>query len=251
MKGIILAAGQGNRMGSKTTNQPKCMLNYNNKSLIKNIIEKMNSCNINDIVVVNGYKSQVLEKHLKDNEVKFVTNSNFKNTNMVNTLFCAENEMNDDLIVSYSDIIYKKNILKNLIQNQNDIAVTVDKNWYDLWKIRMDNPLQDAETMKIDKNGDILELGKKPNNYEQINGQYIGLIKISKNILTNLKNYYHELDKNKFYDGEIFNNMYMTSFIQLIINNLSKVNAELISGGWLEFDTKNDIHSYINNNLSI
>jgi choline kinase len=251
MKAIILAAGQGNRMRKKTNNKPKCMLVYNNKTLINYTIEAMQKCNINDIVIINGYKSNKLEGHLKNEKVRFIKNNKYFETNMVYTFFCAENEMNDDLIISYSDIIYNKNILNKLKKNSHDIAVVVDKNWRNLWEIRMENPLEDAETMKIDNNGNIIELGKRAKDYSDINGQYIGLIKISKNYINNIRKFYHNLDKNILYDGKSFNNMYMTSFIQLIIENLSNVNAEVINGGWLEFDTEYDIINYAKNNLII
>ena len=44
----------------------------------------------------------------------------------------------------------------------------------------MNNPLSDAETLKIDDNGNIFELGKKPNSFDEIEGQYIGIIKLKK-----------------------------------------------------------------------
>ena len=36
----------------------------------------------------------------------------------------------------------------------------------------------------------------------------------------------------------------MTDFIQLLINKNFKVTASLVSGGWLEIDTKKDIDCY-------
>lgn len=113
----------------------------------------------------------------------------------------------------------------------------------------MENPLTDAETMKIDESNNILELGKKPKNINEIQGQYIGLIKISKNILPKVIDFYENLDKNKIYDGKNFDNMYMTSFIQLIIDNLFKAKAELIEGGWLEIDSLQDLDNYTKANF--
>ena len=59
--------------------------------------------------------------------------------------------------------------------------------------------------------------------------------------------FYHSLNKSHIYDGRDFNNMYMTSFIQLIINSLSKVKADIINGGWLEFDNQKDLIKYKSN----
>ena len=46
----------------------------------------------------------------------------------------------------------------------------------------MENPLDDAESLKIDKNNYITDIGKKVKNLKDIKGQYIGLTKISKKI---------------------------------------------------------------------
>ena len=246
MKAIILAAGKGSRMGSETDDKPKCMVTYRGKPLIDYTIETMRACGIKDIVIIDGYKKKVLEFYLSSDSIKFITNKEYYKTNMVYTLFCAESEMDDDLVISYSDIIYKKEVLSKLINNKNECVVTVDKNWRELWNLRMENPLSDAETMKINSDGNITELGKKPKSYEDINGQYIGLFKISNSIIERVRKFYHELDRSKYYDGKDFNKMYMTSFIQLIINSISKVKADIINGGWLEFDNQKDLIKYEN-----
>ncbi len=240
MKMIILAAGQGTRLRPLTDDKPKCMVEYKGKAIIDYILETANLCNIKDIAIVNGYKKDVLENYLKNQKLSFFTNKNFDKTNMVSTLFCAKEYMDEDLIISYADIIYKEEILQRLIKSKNDLSVVVDKEWKDLWAQRIENPLDDAETLKI-KDGKIIELGKKPNSYDDIEGQYIGLIKISKNILPKIIKYYENLDKNKTYDGKDYNNMYMTSFIQMIIDNLQDVKPVFIEGGWTEIDTKSDL----------
>lgn len=240
MKMIILAAGQGTRLRPLTNDKPKCMVEYNNKPIIDYILETAKVCNIKNIAIVNGYKQEVLEEYLKDQGCTFFTNTNFDKTNMVSTLFCAKEFMDDDLIISYADIIYKKEILQKLISSEEEFSVVVDKGWRELWSLRMDNPLDDAETLKI-KDGNIIELGKKANNYDEIEGQYIGLIKISKAVINKVITYYDSLDKRQLYDEKDYDNMYMTSLIQLIIDNLMSVKPVYIKGGWLEIDSVSDL----------
>ena len=244
MKGIILAAGEGKRLSPLTDLHPKCMINYNGKTIINYILDTMDQCGIENPIIVNGYKKEILEKHLRDRDISYYTNENYAVTNMVATLFCAEDDFDDDIIISYADIIFTDDVLKKLIVSNYDISVVVDSKWQDLWEMRMDVPLQDAETMKINNDGNIIGLGKTPNSYEDVEGQYIGLIKISKKIISKVSKFYHNLDKKVTYGGEDFNNMYMTTLLQLIINNLSPVKAVLINGGWLEFDTIKDLESY-------
>jgi len=240
MKMLILAAGQGKRLRPFTDNIPKCMVKYKNKPIIDHILQAAKSCGIEEIAIVTGYKKNVLEEYLKKTKISFYTNKKFDSTNMVNTLFCAKEFMNDDLIISYADIVYSDLILKKLIQFKDDFGIIVDRKWKELWLKRMFNPLDDAETLKI-KNGKIIELGKKPKNYMEIEGQYIGLIKISKRKLKSIFKIYNSLDRDIIYDGKNFQNMYMTSLIQILINNSLKVKPIYIDGGWVEIDSPNDL----------
>ena len=248
MKVIIVAAGQGTRLRPLTNDKPKCMVEYKNKPIINYILDTIDSCGINRIAVVDGYKREVLKSHLKNKNITFYTNKRFDKTNMVSTLFEAKEFMNDDIIISYADIIYTKEVLNKLITSTADFSVVVDKKWKELWSMRMDNPLDDAETLKV-QNGKIIELGKKPNSYDEIEGQYIGLIKISKTVIAKVINFYESLDEEKLYDGKDFNNMYMTSFIQMIIDNLSDVKPVYIDGGWLEIDSVEDLEVYEKHNI--
>ena len=245
---IIVAAGQGTRLRPLTDNKPKCMVEYHNKPIIDYILDVASECNIRDVAIVNGYKKQVLEKYLENRDITFFTNEKFDTTNMVSTLFNAKDFMNDDIIISYADIIYKKEILEKLITSNEDFNVVIDKDWRTLWSLRMENPLEDVETLRV-VDGNIVELGKKPNNYDDIEGQYIGLIKISKSTMARVTAFYESLDKGKLYDGQVYDNMYMTSLIQMIIDNLVDVKPVFINGGWIEIDSVEDMENYNRNGI--
>ncbi|MDR2643762.1 MAG: phosphocholine cytidylyltransferase family protein [Planctomycetaceae bacterium] len=247
MKMIILAAGQGTRLRPHTDSVPKCMVMLNGKPLIYYQLETARRVGITDIVVVGGYKTEVLREYLADKNVRLLVNNAFSATNMVSTLFCAESELNGDIIISYSDIVYSTYVLRNLINCNNARSTVVDSSWRELWSKRMENPLGDAETMKLDANGFITELGKKPTGYHEIEGQYIGLTKIIGSVIDETVRFYHQLDRNIFYDGKDFNNMYMTSFLQLMINNHMPIKAAMISGGWFEVDSNDDLDYYETN----
>jgi choline kinase len=249
MKVIVLAAGQGTRLRPLTDNQPKCMVPFRGKPIIDYIVDALKQSGIDDIVIVDGYRKDVLEEHLEKENIRFCVNEKYESTNMVATLFCAENEMNDDIIISYADIIYSPDIIKKLLLDNSDFSVVVDKNWRELWGMRMDNPLLDAETMKTDADDFIYELGKKPKSYDDIQGQYIGLIKFKKDFLKTAALYYHSLDKEAVYDGKSYDNMYMTSFIQALADHVKKPKAVFINGGWLEVDSVEDLNIYEKSNI--
>lgn len=249
MKAIILAAGQGSRLRPLTDEVPKCMVRINGTPLIDLLIRRMHENGIFDIIVIGGYKYDVLKQHLDSLNVKLRFAENYDKSNMVTTLFSCENELNDDMIISYSDIIYTAENLQKLILSDADIATVVDKNWETLWRFRMDNPLDDAESLVLSAQNNILELGKKTKDYAKIQAQYIGLTKISKKILPQIIAFYHNMDKNKNYDGKNYANMYMTTFLQSLINAGNIIKGVTVHSGWLEVDTLDDLNKYENKNF--
>lgn len=244
MKVLILAAGEGKRLRPYTNEIPKCMVQLAGQSLLSHQLASIEKCNISigNIALVGGYKMDVLEEfHLK----KF-KNVRYSSTNMVTTLFCAREFMthDEDLIISYGDIIYEEKVLRAVLSSDDELCVAADKEWERLWRLRMSNPLDDAETFIMDDDLVIRELGQKPTSFLQVQAQYIGLIKIRADMVSDFIDIYDQMDKQTDYDGQNFDNMYMTSFIQYLINAGWQVKAKLVKNGWLEVDTADDLKCY-------
>ena len=104
MNAIILAAGKGERLRPLTENKPKCLVSLFGKTLLEWQIETFQNQGINDITIVTGYKSDLI----KYPEIKKIQNKNYDSTNMVETLFCAQNELKESTIVSYGDILFNE-----------------------------------------------------------------------------------------------------------------------------------------------
>lgn len=243
MKAILLAAGQGIRLRPLTEDKPKCMVDYQGRPIIHHILDTLTACQIGEIIVVKGYEASALNLP----GTTSVINTRYAQTNMVSTLFCAEEYLDDECIISYTDIVYRPEILKALLTSEEDIALTVDLAWRTLWSNRMAEPLQDAETLKLSDDGYVLELGKKPKSYEDIEGQYMGLIKLTARGCATIRYHYNKMDRGSSYDGKNFDNMYMTSFIQSMIDTGIKVKAVPVRGGWLEIDSPDDLLLEVSN----
>jgi choline kinase len=237
-KVIILAAGEGQRLRPLTNDRPKTLVEYQGKPLIDYTINTLKEVGLTEIVIVGGYLGDMLRSRAS----RFYLNNEYSSTNMVYSLFCAEKELNQDVIISYGDITYKQNVIEALLRSQEDISVVVDLEWQKLWSQRMENPLDDAESLKLNGNLEIKEIGNKCSDIRDIQGQYIGLIKFSAEALNRVKNFYHSLDKNSTYRGKSFNQMYMTTFLQMIIDNLMPVKAVTVHGGWIEIDSVEDLN---------
>lgn len=247
MKAIILAAGEGKRVKQLTKENPKCMIKLFGKTLLEHQIEIFRKNKVTDIVIVTGYKSESINV----SDVKIYRNDRYDSTNMVETLFCAKKELDSDVIVSYGDILFEDKTLKKLLESKNDISVVIDKKWEDYWKIRFENPLEDAETLILDSHGNIQEIGQKPNSVNEIQGQYIGLMMFKGNGLEAMKKFYEssriESEKNNInpLNNKLeFQQSFMTDFLQGMIKHGHVIRAIFIENGWLELDTFKDFQIY-------
>ena len=240
---IILAAGEGTRLRQFTYDRPKGLVPLLGKSLVSHQIGTLKTCGIENIAIATGYKAEkfaALGHQMFHNEF-------FASTNMVESLFAARlflEQAKGDVLISYGDIVYQQKNLQSILDTDGDIVVMVDDGWLELWSARNENPLNDAETLKYGKHGQIVELGKKPTSLDDINGQYTGLIKIRSQKIADFISFYDRLDRASHYDGRTFMQMYMTSFLQLLIDAGWMVLPAHVSHGWLEVDTVEDLQLY-------
>lgn len=247
MKAIILAAGMGTRLGKYTENLPKCMLQFNGKSLIGRQVELLKKVGITDISIVRGYQPEKINIP----GVKYYHNPDFAHTNMVETLFCAEKELEgkDEILVCYADIIYEQKVLQAVINANVDIGVTADKDYWEYWCARSEHPESDMESLVV-KDGKITELGDNKCSRDKAQIRYVGLLKFSKNGVQKLQEIYHYHKKNNFNEDKpwmrstSFKKAYMTCMLQALINAGQEVKPVIISRGWLEFDTVEDYEMY-------
>lgn len=143
MQALILAAGMGKRLGRYTQDATKCMVPVNGKTLIEYAIESLVQNNIKKLVIVVGYKSQVLidfiasrfnEGNLNGMEIQYIENPIFDKTNNIYSLFLACGELvKDDTILLESDLIFKPEIITKLIESPdaNSAVVSRFEPWMD------------------------------------------------------------------------------------------------------------------------
>ncbi|MDR8393040.1 phosphocholine cytidylyltransferase family protein [Aliifodinibius sp. S!AR15-10] len=239
---IILAAGKGTRLRPLTNRIPKCMIPVDGKPMLEWQLEVLVESGIENIIVVTGY----LEDKIDDLRITKVHNSVYDSTNMVHSLFCAEKYLEGKVIVSYGDIIYSKRVLQKLMDNEQDMVVASDMQWLPYWQKRCSDPLSDAETFETGPWQTVLSLGGEPNATEEIDGQYIGLTKLSDRGCRLVKEAYHNCrDHSKRADdawgsGRDLRNAYMTD----LLNHFARTRELFytpIQRGWFEVDTPMDL----------
>ncbi|MFH1462602.1 MAG: phosphocholine cytidylyltransferase family protein [bacterium] len=239
MKAIIIAGGLGSRLRLITDNKPKCMLKIAGKTILQRQIEVFRKYGVNDIVIVTGYKKEKINY----SGIKYYDDSSYQIPSILRGLFCAEKEMKDGFISSYSDIIYTEDVVKKLLDNQNDISLVIDTDWQDYYRRRTKHPIEEAENVII-QNGKIVKIGKHLK-AEESHGEFIGLAKFSKKGAEIFKKKYQKVKKKylgkPFHEAKIFERAYLTDMFQELIGSGIDIYPAKIKKNWWEIDTDQDL----------
>lgn len=239
MKAIILAAGMSSRMMELTDDKPKCMIEMGGKTMLQRQIDTFRQYGIDDIIVVRGYMKEKIDYA----GLKYVYNKNYRRNNILESLMYAEDEMDSDIIVSYSDILFDKSVVEKLLKRKADISLIVDTDWRTHYVGRSQHPIEEAENVVVE-DGRITKIGKTVNQNEA-HGEFIGLTKFSKVGVDILRENYArvkmELCNAPFHEAASLENAYLTDMIQELIDRGYPVVNVDIKGGWIEIDTTEDL----------
>lgn len=231
---VHLAAGRGSRLRPLTDDKPKPLVELADRSLLDRNIETLERAGVNRQIVVTGYKAGAIEGR----GYETIHNEAHAETEMVYSLFCAEKAFSteEDLVISYGDIVYDDSIAEAILDANGEVSVVVDRDWRSLWEARFDNPLEDAESLEIE-NGRITSIGQEDTSYDDIQAQYIGLVKVRGDQLTDFVDAYRAMGGE---DAEI----HMTRFLQRLIDVGWGIQAVPVENGWIEVDTLQDLELY-------
>ncbi|MAH21593.1 MAG: phosphoenolpyruvate mutase [Thaumarchaeota archaeon] len=249
---VILAAGFDKRMMPLVHQLPKCMLQVKGKPILERQIELLKNSGISDIVIVRGYMGD----KIRYPNIRYYENASFANTHMVSSLFSAENEMDDEFVMIYSDILFDQSVLEKLLKAQGDICVVVDHAWRErpretgipsektLDLVTTSKQFDRSRFLDLDEENHVLTMAKGIDR-KLAHGEFIGMAKFSKKGAQVTKEVYHEvLEKYKDKPFHESSSIQMASFpdlIQELIARGIEVRSVDIFKGWMEVD---DLYDY-------
>jgi choline kinase len=241
MKIIFIAAGSSTRLGTKTLNFPKGLIKINNNSIIGTQLDLFKNKKIDNIIIITGPNAD----KFNFNNVTYINDTNHKKHDVLGSLMMAKSYMNDEIITTYSDIIFDQKILNSIVEFKGDVGIAIELNWEKRYIDRDQHPKSEADNVIID-NGKILKIRKNISECEdnQIVGEFIGLMKLSKRGTEIFKNKYLELEKThigKFHNAPSLERAYLTDMLQELINSGVKISPIVVNGDWCEIDTPQDI----------
>ncbi|MGE5548194.1 MAG: NTP transferase domain-containing protein [Solirubrobacterales bacterium] len=231
---IILAAGRGSRMGGLTAEQPKCFTEIAGRRLLDWQMDALTEAGITSLIVLRGYRKELLSSPRFDT----IDNDEWASTNMVATLRCAARRLEQAAtVVSYSDIVYHPDHVRALAASDGDIAMTYDRQWEGLWSARFANPLDDAETFR-QEDGWLKNIGEKTTSLADIQGQYMGLLKITPRGWASIGKLLDALTP------EQVARLDMTSLLRRLLSEGVPVRCVPVEGQWCEVDCGTDVATY-------
>jgi phosphoenolpyruvate phosphomutase len=232
---VILAASRGEELESLTKDCPKTMVSIGGKPLLHRMIATLNEIGIKNITVVRGYRKEML----KASNIKFIDNDDYENTKEVYSLHLAQEEIHGDTLISFGDILFKKYIPMNILDDEGNITIAVDADWQSSRNrgryadfVSCDRIYQKEyfeQTVTLKRMGNDL-------NDKHVHGEWIGLFKVTSQSARVLCRVLDSLstrsDFKKLRMSDLFNEM---------IAQGNKINVVYIRGHWLDVDDLQDL----------
>jgi choline kinase len=175
MKAIILSAGQGSRLGHMTDDRPKCLIEFNGRTLLDRQLDALAANGVAEAVVVTGFHDELVnaavERRRQSGEgpaVRTAFNPFYKVADNLGSLFMVRDELAGDCLVWNGDTLVSSALMAKVVGNRarDGICVTIDR-----------KPAYDEDDMKVirdEADGRLRAIGKRIS--QGVNAESIGLL---------------------------------------------------------------------------
>lgn len=235
MRGIILAAGRGSRMGSLTKDRPKCLIVHRGARLLDRQLAALQQAGVDKTAVVTGWQCERFEE-LVPGLARF-HNARWEHSSMVDSLACADSWLrHGPCVICYGDIVFTPEAVRRVAAAPAEIAVAYDPQWQRQWSRRFIDPLSDAETFRLGAHSRVTDIGGTPMSIGEVQGQYMGLLKLTPVGWSALKSSLLSADREHTRRD-------MTGLLRRITHEgAHPIRAVAAPGPWHEFDSRGDLH---------
>jgi phosphoenolpyruvate phosphomutase len=240
MKVIVIAAGRGRRLMPTTADAPKCFAEVAGRRLIDWAVEAFAQNGLTDICFIGGYHIDVVKAAYP--RFTFRENANWEHNNILASLFCAEDQMDDGFICCYSDILFTADIIGRMAAAKDDMVLGVDTAWLARYTGRTDHPPDDAEKVTVDSSR-VTRIHRQISESDA-HGEYIGVAKFSAAGAARLREHYHrcrrEFTGRAWREAVVFEKAYLILLFQEMIERGEHFTRVDTPGGYIEVDTQQD-----------
>jgi L-glutamine-phosphate cytidylyltransferase len=241
VKAIIVAAGMGRRLGPYTDDRPKCMVPVAGRPILERQVQALAEHGIRDVIVVRGY----LGDRITVPGLRFRDNPRFRENNILASLMYAADELGEDFVFSYSDIVFHPDVVGTLLATAGEAALVVDRQWMRAYEGRTEHPVPEAELARVE-DGRITRVGKRAVPADEAAGEFIGLARFSGAVGRLMREEYARLEEQlgagPFGNAPRFEVAYLTDMLNhLVETHGSELRPAFIDEMWREIDTTQDL----------
>src|SRR5215208_6435236 len=171
MKAIILSAGQGSRLGHLVDDRPKCLIDFNGRTLLDRQLDALEANGVHEAVVVTGFHDDRIEEALAKRSggpaVRTIFNPFYKVADNTGSLYMAREELSGDCLVWNGDTLVARELMRSVVANERSgICVTID---------RKDEGYDDDDMKVVEAGGRLKAIGKRLP-LDTVNAESIGLL---------------------------------------------------------------------------
>jgi len=240
MRVIVIGAGRGRRLMPTTADAPKCFAEVGGRRLIDWACEAFHACGLRDICFIGGYQIDKVRQDYP--QFTFRHNAQWEHNNILASLFCAEDLMDEPFLCCYSDILFTPDIVARLIASPADMALGVDTAWLARYEGRTDHPPDDAE--KVTAAGGCVTRIHRAIAPAEAHGEYIGVARFSARGAARLREHYHQVRRRfagqPWREAQVFEKAYKILLFQEMIEAGEHFEHVDTPGGYIEVDTQQD-----------
>ena len=225
-----------------TAEAPKCYAPVAGKRILDWILEALAGGGIDrrDVAFVGGYRIEQIRADYP--EFTYFHNPDWATTNILASLFCAEPAMEDGFVCSYADILYRPEVVRDLLASSADITLAVDTDFRRRYRRRSQHPESDAE--KVRASGDRITEVNRLIPAEEAAGEYIGVARFTAGRRAQLREHYHRA-KARYGDGPFrgatsFRMAYLIHLLQEMLEAGVEMHRVDTHGEYYEIDTTED-----------
>ena len=122
MKVLILNSGLGSRLGTLTSQHPKCMTKISdNETILSRQLKILVDAGIDEVIMTTGYQAQTLINYCQGLDLPihftFVNNPLYEKTNYIYSIYCAKDYVNDDIILMHGDLVFENEVFENILNS--------------------------------------------------------------------------------------------------------------------------------------
>ena len=240
MRAIIIAAGRGRRLMPTTADSPKCFAEVQGKRILDWVMEALKANGISDICFIGGYQIEKVKAAYPD--FTFRHNADWENNNILASLMCAEDLMDVPFISTYSDCLFTADVVKRVVANPADIALSVDTDWLKRYEHRSNHPPDDAE--KVTTTNGLVARVHRGIEVDSAYGEFTGVAKFSPHGASALRQHYHRCKARyagkPYREAATFEKAYLIHLLQDMIESGIEMAHADTPGNYVEIDTQQD-----------